>query len=247
MLFKKLLYLIFFLLAGLAFALQNNATPIELLPEVIAVYPHDPAAFTQGLLLFEGLLYESTGRYGQSSVRQVELPTGTVRKLRKVSDEFFGEGLARVGERLIQLTWKSGLAFVYDLRTFELLASFNYEGQGWGLCFDGETLFMSDGSSTLFRRNPDTFAIKGQIPVVAADKPVNLLNELECVGDYIYANVWRSNLIVKIDKTSGTVLAVIDAGNLLSKEEQSALRPGAVLNGIAYNPQKDSFFITGKL
>jgi glutaminyl-peptide cyclotransferase len=219
----------------------------RLVPEVIAVYPHDPEAFTQGLLLYGGSLYESTGLYGSSTLREVDPHTGEVLRQLQLPMEFFGEGLERVDDRLIQLTWREETAFVYELETFELIETLSYEIEGWGLCFDGESLFMSDGSDRLFRRDPDTFAVLDTIGVTLNGEPITHINELECVKDAIYANIWLTDSIVRIDKNAGQVTGLIDASDLLTTEEQATLGANAVLNGIAYDPDNDTFLITGKL
>lgn len=214
--------------------------------EILGTFPHDPAAYTQGLLFHDGALLESTGRYGESSVRRVDVPTGEVLASVAVDSALFGEGLARVDSELVQLTWKSGRAFVYDAETFEVLREYAYEGEGWGLCYDGEALWMSDGSSALERRDPQTFAVTETVEVTRDGSPQRRLNELECVGDWIYANVYQTDIIVRIDKTTGEVLGEID----LSSIPLSARKPGdpeAVLNGIAYVPETGVFLVTGKL
>lgn len=221
--------------------------PERLAVQVLATYPHDPQAYTQGLLLHDGTLYESTGLHGRSSLRQVEVASGVVLRRIDLPREVFAEGLARVGERLIQLTWKEKTAPVYDLATFEKLWAFSYETEGWGLCFDGESLVMSDGSHRLYFRDPETFALQRQLAVTERGNPVAHLNELECVGDVIYANVWPTSRIVKIYKRNGTVGAVIDAAPLLSAVERQKLGSEAILNGIAYDRQSDTFLLTGKL
>ncbi len=216
-------------------------------PQVLTAYPHDSDAFTQGLLFYNDYFYESTGIQGRSSLREVIPETGEVLRILPLPDEYFGEGLARVDDKLIQITWQNGTAFVYNLSTFNAVGDFSYTGEGWGLCYDGENLFMSDGSATLTVRDPTTFEAVREIAVTQGGTPVTELNELECVGEDVYANVWRTNRIVRIDKESGDVVADIDASGLLSAEERQALEPNAVLNGIAYNPDDDTFFITGKL
>jgi glutaminyl-peptide cyclotransferase len=223
---------------------QGVKPPTRLVPEILSVHPHETDAFTQGLLLYDGYLYESVGRYGRSSLRQVDPATGMVLRQRDLPDKYFAEGLARVENRLIQLTWREGTAFVYNLTTFEQLGTFTYEGEGWGLCYDGQHLYMSDGSSTLFVRDPETFALQSEVRVRLNGAPLAMLNELECVGDHVYANVWQTEAVVKIDKVTGRVLAVVDASGLLSREEAA---DADVLNGIAYNPGPNTFFITGKL
>lgn len=222
--------------------------PVEMLvPEVISVYDHDSDAYTQGLLLYDGALYESAGRYGESTLREVDPETGEVLRSVEVSEEYFAEGLERVGDKLIQLTWQENTAFIYDLETFEQIGSFAYEGEGWGICYDGTHVFVSDGSPFLTLRDPETFDPIFSGLVTIQGSPVLNLNELECVDDYIYANVWKTNYILKIDKQNGVVVAAIDASGLLSEEESASLDPGSdVLNGIAYNPQTDTFLLTGK-
>jgi glutamine cyclotransferase len=213
-------------------------------PRVEAVFPHDPGAFTQGLLWFEDTLFESTGLYGQSTLRRVTLGTGTVDRRIDLDAALFGEGLERVDRRLIQLTWRSGVAIVYDLDTFTELTRFGYTGEGWGLCFDGRDLVMSNGSDRLAFRDPASFALRGEVAVRLDGAPVANLNELECVGALVYANVWQTNDILRIDKATGTVLTRIDASGLLSADEA---RTADVLNGIAFNPASQRFYLTGKL
>ena len=241
--------LILALLMLLPLPLQAQSPPVPLLaPEVLNVFPHDAEAFTQGLLWHEGYLYESTGLYGESTLRRVDLESGEALEVHALPAEFFAEGLERVGERLIQLTWKAGAAFVYDFETFELLDRIAYDGEGWGLCFDGRYLFMSDSSAHLSIRDAESFELifRGAVTLDGRLIPAQLLNELECVGDHIYANAWNTDYIFQIDKFSGDVSALIDASALLSDAEQRDLPAGAVLNGIAYNDETETFFITGK-
>lgn len=217
----------------------------EIQPVVEDRFPHDSEAFTQGLLFAEGTLYESTGLYGNSSLRQVDVQSGEVLRIRHLDSDLFGEGLALVDDRLIQLTWQAGVAYVYERETFEEVSTFSYEGEGWGLCYDGQALWMSDGSSTLTVRDPQSFDIQREVEVRQNGERLDNLNELACVG-YIYANVWFSDEIVAIDKESGDVEFVIDASSLLTEEEAGFLPSEAVLNGIAYNPDADLFYLTGK-
>ena len=219
-----------------------------LAPQVLNEYPHDSNAFTQGLLWHEGFLYESTGLWGSSSLRRVDLETGVPEAAIALDETYFAEGLERVGDRLIQLTWQAGLAFVYDFATFELIDTLEYDGEGWGLCYDGRYLFMSDSTSRLSIREPDTFELifRGAVTLEGQVIPAQLLNELECVGEHIYANAWNTDYIFRIDKFSGVVSAVIDASALLSAGERRALSSGSVLNGIAYNSESETFYITGK-
>ncbi len=246
-------------IGGVLFA--QSANPQVLVPEVINTYPHDPEAFTQGLLWYEGKLYESTGLRGQSSLREVALETGEVLRQVDVTRpqselaagtlDYFAEGLERVGDSLIQITWTEGEAFVYDITTFERTTTFNYEGEGWGLCYDGKYLYMSDSTQFLDLRDPVTFELIVSFAITLNGSLLQpqLLNELECVGDYVYANLWQTDYIVQIDKTNGVVTSVIDASSLLTEEQRASQLnrdSGAVLNGIAYNPETDTFFITGK-
>lgn len=224
---------------------RQDALPFSVLhPQVLETLPHDPNAFTQGLLLHDGLLYESTGLYGQSTLRNVDPATGDVGMMVTVDDAYFAEGLTLVDDRLIQITWRENTAFIYDVTTFEFLGEYTYEGEGWGLCYDDEWIYMSSGSSDLTRRDPQTFELLETIPVTLDGQPVYNINELECVGDDIYANIWQTNQIVRIDKHTGNINAVIDATGLLSPEEYAAAN---VLNGIAYDAENDWFYITGKL
>ncbi|GAB4509840.1 MAG: hypothetical protein OHK0046_05560 [Anaerolineae bacterium] len=220
-----------------------TATVETLVPDIISTRPHDPDSFTQGLLLHEGVFYESAGNYGESDVRRVDPETGEVLAIFELPDNFFAEGLALVNNLLYQITWREGTAIVYDLETLQPLGTYQYTGQGWGLCYDGEYLYMTDSTSVISVRDPDTFNVVNQIPVTLRGEPVNELNELECVGDDIYANVWRTDYIMRIDKATGAVTARIDAAGLLTEEERAQ---ADVLNGIAYDPENDVFYITGK-
>lgn len=226
----------------------DSANVEQLTVEVLSTREHDAGAFTQGLLLHEGKFYESTGLNGGSSLREIDFETNEILRGVRLPEEIFAEGLALVDDRLIQLTWLNGGAIVWDLETFEVAGIFEYEGEGWGLCYDGESLWMSDGSASLFQRDPETFELLETLDVTLDGVPVDQLNELECVEDAVYANVWYTDYILKIDTASGEVTAVIDASNLLTDEERAALpREGAVLNGIAYDAENDVFWLTGKL
>jgi glutaminyl-peptide cyclotransferase len=212
--------------------------------EVVRKVPHDTDAFTQGLVIDEGRLFESTGLVGKSRVREVDLDSGRELRRREIPEPFFGEGLAKVGRELIVLTWKSGRAFRYDAETFELMGEHEYEGEGWGLTFDGERLIMSDGSAFLQFRDPQTFALKARLEVRLDGRPVRHLNELELAGGLIYANVWQTDRIVAIDPSSGEVRRTIDARGLLGRTERWR---ADVLNGIAHDASTGEFFLTGKL
>ena len=212
---------------------------------VVHSFPHDPTAFTQGLLYDDGFLYESTGQYGQSSLRKVELETGTVVQLHQLDDRFFAEGLALFGNRLLQLTWRANKGFAYRLDSFELLTEFAYPTEGWGLTYDGELLVMSDGSATLYFRDPFTFAEVSRIAVVAQGRPVSQLNELEWVAGEVFANIWQTDTIARIDPATGQVSGWIDLTGLLSDADRRGSN-AEVINGIAYDPEGERLFVTGK-
>jgi glutamine cyclotransferase len=212
--------------------------------EVVATHPHDPGAFTQGLLMSGDSLYESTGLNGRSTVRQVEPTTGRVLRSSALPRELFGEGLAQVEDRLVQLTWTSGVARIYELDTFELVGEWRYQGEGWGLCHDGNRFVMSNGTTRLTFRDEDSFAETGSVEVKLDGQPVDDLNELECVNGRVYANVWRTDEVAEIDPATGAVTAWIDASGLLSDADRNA---ADVLNGIAWDETRQSFYLTGKL
>ncbi|HYX24013.1 MAG TPA: glutaminyl-peptide cyclotransferase, partial [Thermoanaerobaculia bacterium] len=221
--------------------------PERLKVKVLVARHHDPAAFTQGLLVHGGSLYESTGLYGSSSLREVDPVSGVVKRKVDVPSQYFAEGLALVDDRLIQLTWKEHKALVYQLAGFAPAGELPYEGEGWGLCWDGKRLVMTDGSDKLIFRDPKTFAFLGEVTVTRGDRmgeQVLDLNELECVDGLVYANVWQRDEILRIDPKDGRVQAVIDASGLLTPEER---QKADVLNGIAWDPQRKLFLITGKL
>jgi glutaminyl-peptide cyclotransferase len=212
---------------------------------VVHAYPHDPTAYCQGLVFDGGLLHESTGRYGESTLRTVELETGKVLRRQELPEGLFGEGLALVGEKLIQLTWKEGVARVSERSTLNPLDQFEYEGEGWGLAFDGRHLIQSDGTDRLVFRDPATFAEVRRVRVQARGKPLLRINELEWVEGELYANMWKSDLIARIDPASGEVLGFIDLTGIF--DHRSIPDPDGVLNGIAYDPQGQRLFVTGKL
>ncbi|MES2743539.1 MAG: glutaminyl-peptide cyclotransferase [Pseudomonadota bacterium] len=212
-------------------------------------YPHDTAAFTQGLFFKDGWLYESTGQNGHSSLRRVELVSGKVVQKKAIPAEFFGEGAAQVGNRIVSLTWTSKVGFIYDLKSFELKQRFNYEGEGWGLASDSaqRQLYMSDGSAAIRVLDPDTMAEVRRIAVTAEGKPLDRLNELEWVEGELFANVWGTDAIARIDPASGKVVGWIDLSGLLAPERRGTDSPDAVLNGIAYDSRQRRLFVTGKL
>jgi glutamine cyclotransferase len=214
------------------------------LPDVIAEYPHDPEAFTQGLQLHEGDMYETTGLYGESGVRRVDTVTGEVVAESPLAADEFGEGLASVDSHLLQLTWQAGKAYVWDPGTLEGESVFTYDGEGWGLCDLGDVLAMSDGTATLEFRDRVSFAPVGEVTVTLEGAPVTELNELECVDGWVFANVWKTTDVVVIEPSTGLVTAVVDGSEL---DLWSADNSAAVMNGIAYDPTSATFFVTGKL
>ncbi len=218
-----------------------------LVPEVVSVRDHSTTAFTEGLILApDGMMYESAGRYGSSTLRQVDPETGEVLKSIDIPAEYFAEGLAQVGDRLIQLTWQENTAFVYDINTLEQVGTFTYDGEGWGMCYDGTYLYQSDGTPFITLRDPETFEPIFSGLVSIQGQPVANINELECVGDSLWANIWKTDIIIRIDKSNGVITGVVDTTDLLTEEERAQLDPQSVLNGIAYNPDTDTFLITGK-
>lgn len=211
---------------------------------ILSERPHDPKAFTQGLVYDNGLFLESTGLYQESTVREVDPWTGGVLRQTQLADSQFGEGLALVGDRLIQITWREKVAHVYDRKTLEKKGEFHYEGEGWGLAYDGVNLVMTDGSDRITFRNPDTFDVVTSIGVTLRGKPVGFLNELEIPpGGSIFANVLGQDTILEIDPKSGNVRGIVDASNLLPPGQRNQQQ---VLNGIAYDANAETFFLTGK-
>jgi glutamine cyclotransferase len=212
---------------------------------VVNEYPHDPQAFTQGLVFEDGCLYESTGLYGSSSLRQVALETGEILQIVELPPEYFGEGIAIYdGNKIAQLTWRSRVGFIYDKADFKLLDQFTYATEGWGLTYDGSRLIMSDGTSTLHYLDPETLEEVSTVEVIDTDDPVERLNELEYIKGEIYANVFTTDMVAVIDPTTGRVTAWIDLQGLLGPEQAEE---ADVLNGIAYDAGADRLFVTGKL
>jgi len=213
--------------------------------EVVHTYPHDPAAYTQGLFYLNGVLYESTGLYGESSIRKVKLETGEVLEKRDVPEQYFGEGIINWKDRLYELTWKSEKGFIYNFATFALQGDFAYPGEGWGLTTDGKRIIMSDGTAELRFWDPDTLRETGRIAVSDDAGPVRELNELEWVKGEVYANVYQTDRIARINPNTGKVTAWIDLTGILSPADR--VRQVDVLNGIAYDAKTDRLFVTGKL
>lgn len=225
-------------------ASDNSSAPTNYTFEVIAAWPHDRTAFTQGLVFRNGGFLESTGLNGHSTLRDVELKTGRVLKQVTLPSEFFAEGLATLNGHAYQLTWQNRRGFVYDADTFRREREFGYEGEGWGLTTDGRNLILSDGTSQIRFLDPETFRVVRTIEVLAAGKPLERLNELEWVKGEIFANVWQTDRVVRIDATTGKVRGVIDFSGLLAPGDRD--RGTDVLNGIAYDPATDRLFVTGK-
>lgn len=213
--------------------------------KVISVYPHDRNAFTQGLIFEDGVLVESTGLYRRSSLRRVSIETGNVLKYHELPPHLFGEGVAIYGSKIIQLTWRSNVGFVYDKGSFELLREFSYPTEGWGLTCDGKQLIMSDGTANLYFLNPETFEERNRIQVHDISGAVDRLNELEYVGGEIFANVFQTDRIARINPKTGKVVGWIDLTGILDSEDRRT--PVDVLNGIAYDAEKNRLFVTGKL
>jgi len=212
--------------------------------KVVNTYPHDRSAFTEGLVFEDGLLYEGTGLHGYSNLRRVKLETGEILQIRELSAQFFGEGVTIYGSKIIQLTWQSHIGFVYNKYSFKLLQEFNYPDEGWGITHDGKHLIMSDGTETLHFLDPETFEESSQIEVYANDIPVTKINELEYIQGEIYANIWQTERIARIDPLTGQVVGWINLKGILSPEDHSETVD--VLNGIAYDTKNDRLFVTGK-
>jgi glutamine cyclotransferase len=249
------------LLAGGFFAAAcspdtETTAPTELLPDstsaipvysyrVVDVFPHDRGAFTQGLVIDDGVLYEGTGLYGRSSLRRVDLQTGEVQQIYELPEQFFGEGITVYGNSIVQLTWQSNTGFVYDQDTFRLRKEFSYPTEGWGITHDGQHLIMSDGTSYLYFLDTETFEEARRVEVQDEDGPVSMLNELEYIGGEIYANIWLTDYIIIIAPDTGRVTGRIDLEGILTADDHQ--EPVDVLNGIAYDARDNRLFVTGKL
>ena len=220
------------------------AAPATVRPTVVRSLPHDPGAFTEGLFILDGKLYESTGIVGSSDIREVDLETGAVKRKRAIPAPYFGEGIVALNGLLYELTWKDGKAFVYDLATFTPRDTLTYYGEGWALTTDGESIVMSDGTARLRFLDPKTFAVRRTLDVHDGASPVSQLNELEWYKGEILANVWQTTQLVKIDPKTGAVTAWIDLTGLLAPADKNGNED--VLNGIAYDSATDRLFVTGK-
>ncbi|MDY6845679.1 MAG: glutaminyl-peptide cyclotransferase [Chloroflexota bacterium] len=250
------LFLSALFIIGAVFIFLNYNTPREVrssLPEeltpkmtyaVVNSYPHDPRAFTQGLVYHKGYLYESTGLYSESSLRQVDLETGEVLRKVDLSDEFFAEGLAIYDNQLVQLTWREKVGFVYALEDFSIIRQFTYQTQGWGLTYDDQRLILSDGTDRLYFLDPNTFQVVDSLSITYQGQAIQRLNELEYIRGEIYANIWQTDDIVRINPLTGEVVGWIDLSAILPDDIRTT--DTDVLNGIAYDPESDRLFITGK-
>jgi glutamine cyclotransferase len=250
---RTFIHLLFALPLLVSLAMLGACQPIGSIPrnlgasatyEVVARYPHDPTAYTQGLLIHDGLFYEGTGTYGHSTLRIVEPETGKVLRDQPLEDRYFGEGLTILNDKLYQLTWKEQTGFVYDLKTLELLMTWNYDTEGWGLTTDGSHLIMSDGSAELRWVDPETFKVSRVLKVTRDGEPATRLNELEWIEGEIFANVYTTETILRIDPQTGNVLTVLDMSGLMP--EANKADPNEVLNGIVYDPVTKRLFVTGK-
>jgi glutamine cyclotransferase len=228
-------------------AVATAATPVPTYGYLIVdEYPHDPEAFTEGLVYLDDTLFEGTGRRGQSELRRVDLESGEVLQSVELGSDYFGEGIVVLDDRIYQITWQEHTCFVYDRDTFEVVEIFDYPTEGWGLTTDGERLIMSDGTNRIYYRDPETFEEIGYVDVEDAGVPVVNLNELESVEGELWANVWQTDLIARIDPDSGNVIGWIDLTGLLTLESDQAQNVD-VLNGIAYDAETGRIFVTGKL
>lgn len=214
--------------------------------KVVKTYPHDTGAYTEGLFWHRGFLYESTGEVGTSSIRKVDLESGETIKKKVLMPPYYGEGIIKFGDKLYQLTWQSGTGFIYDFKSFEKSGQFHYSGQGWGMTSDGKQIYMSDGTPQIRVLDPETLKIQRRITVTWDGNQVERINELEWIKDEIWANIWLTNRIARIDPKTGAIKAFIDLSGLAPKPEEVRDPGNAVLNGIAYDKKRDRIFVTGK-
>jgi len=229
--------------------LENKSTQVDgterLSYRIIDDFPHDSWAFTEGLVIHNNSLYETTGLIGHSSIRRVDLETGRIERIRHLDDEYFGEGLAIIDNRMIWVTWKSNIAFVYDIDTFEIIDQFRYQHEGWGLAFDGSALYLSDGTDAIHILDPDDYSEIGLIHVSDNGAPMEMINELEFIEGSLYANIWLTTLIARINPGNGEVTGWLDLAPLLD-HFAGVSQPIDVLNGIAYNQETNQIYVTGK-
>jgi glutamine cyclotransferase len=237
-------FLLIAALAGVACGPTSQAGVPEYSYQIVHTYHHDPLAFTQGLVYVDGVLYEGTGLEAQSSIRKVKLETGEVLQKHEIPGQYFGEGIVVWKDRLLELTWKAEKGFIYDLASFQQKGEFPYPGEGWGLTSDGKSIIMSDGSAQLRFWDPETLKETRRITVNENGRPIDKLNELEWVKGEIFANVWETDRIVRIDPKTGNVTGWINLKGLLTPQDYNDLTD--VLNGIAYDAKGDRLFVTGK-
>jgi len=236
---------LFLLLLQLAYQTMNSGKPTFYSFNIVATYPHDESAFTQGLVYHGGLLYEGTGLYGKSSMRVTELKTGGIIEQVDLPDDYFGEGMTIMGDMVYQVTWKENTGFIYSIDDLMELRSFSYGGEGWGLTHDGNHLVLSNGSSTLSFIDPETFQIVRTVDVTYDDEHVSSLNELEYINGLVYANIWQLDQIVIIDPDDGAAVGWIELDGI--EEHLDSIQGIDVLNGIAYNYETGRLLVTGKL
>ena len=233
--------------AHLTVIVKPDRAPEHLSYKIIREYPHDPKAYTQGLVYQDGILYESTGQYGESGIRKQDIKSGKILSALSIDNRLFGEGITLLNDKIYQLTWTSGKGFIYDLKTFSLESTFTYNTQGWGITTIGDKLIMSDGSHKLYHIAPSSFNIIKEVEVYDHNGPVKNLNELEYTNGLVWANVWMQDRIVMIDPATGEVKKELDLSRLLSGAERAKLNDSDdVLNGIAWNPEKETVYVTGK-
>lgn len=235
----------FFILAGMAEPVRADTAPVYYEYKVISKIPHSTDAYTQGLFFYSGDLFETTGQYGQSKLRRIKIATGAVAAEQELPDQIFGEGSVIHNGEIYVLSWREQYGMVFDPSSLKQKRSFQYFGEGWGLTSNGEHLVMSDGSSILKFIDPETFDILGSVDVTLRDRPVSALNELEWIDGEVYANVYQTNAIVRIDPASGKVTGVIDMRGILPDEDYVKGETD-VLNGIAYDAESERLFVTGK-
>ena len=226
---------------------SENSSSVNIVREVVVIntYPHDKEAFTQGLAFSNGSLYESTGLHGKSSLRKVNLKTGEVEKIHKLSDHLFGEGITILDKKIYQLTWRSKTGIIYELESFKVLGFFDYPFEGWGITNDKKNLIISNGSPNIFYYDPESFEQIRKIKVTDRGEPVSLINELEYIDGKIYANIWRSNKIISIDPDNGKVIDWYDLSDL--RKQVQGKNKIDVLNGIAFDSENGRIYVTGKL
>lgn len=236
--------LLFFLLSGMSILAQAQGQVPRYGYDILNIYPHNINSFTQGLVYREGFLFEGTGKNGQSSLSKINLENGEVLQSKNMSQRYFGEGIEIVDEKIYQLTWQSHLVFVYDKTTFESIESHYNATQGWGLAYDGRHLILSDGTATLQFMDPETFAPVRKVEVQLEGNAISQLNELEYINGEVWANVWQTDLILRIDPENGEVNSIVDLTGLSTQTQLGSSE--AVLNGIAWDAEDERLFVTGK-